>query len=157
MEDPESVARAVVLGKLAAQARTRHELDQALRAKEVPEPVAAQVLDRMEEVGLVDDSAFARDWVDSRQQRRHLSRRALRQELERKGVHREVIDDALESVDSEDEYEAARELAERKARTMGGLIRDVQYRRLVSVLARRGFGGSLIARVISEVLAENGV
>lgn len=151
------MARTVVFRKLAAQARTRHELDQALRAKDVPEPVAAKVLDRMEEVGLVDDAALARDWVDSRQQRRQLSRQALRHELERKGVERDAIDDALDSVDSEDEYAAARVLVERKARSMSGLPRDVRYRRLVGVLARRGFSGSLSARVIAEVLAEHGV
>lgn len=156
-DDPESVARTIVFRKLAAQARTRHELDQALRAKEVPDPVAAQVLDRMEEIGLVDDAGFARDWVDSRQQRRQLSRRALRQELERKGVGRDEIDDALEAVDSEDEYDAARVLAERKVRTVQGLAREVQYRRLAGVLGRRGFNGSLTARVIAEVLAADEV
>ena len=151
------MARTIVFRKLAAQARNRHELDQALRAKEVPDPVAAQVLDRMEEIGLVDDAGFARDWVDSRQQRRQLSRRALRQELERKGVGRDEIDDALQSVDAEDEYDAARMLAERKARTLQGLPREVQYRRLAGVLARRGFNGSLTARVIAEVLAADEV
>jgi len=157
IDDPEGVARTIVFRKLAAQARTRHELDQALRAKEVPDPVAAQVLDRMEEIGLVDDAGFARDWVDSRQQRRQLSRRALRQELERKGVGRDEIDDALQTVDSQDEYDAARALAERKVRTLQGLAREVQYRRLAGVLARRGFNGSLTARVISEVLAADEV
>lgn len=154
VEDPESLARGVVLRKLAVQARTRHELDRALQAKNVPDVVADQVLDRMEEVGLVDDAAFAQDWVASRQQRRHLSRRALRRELEVKGVDREDIDGALQSVDAQDEYDAARLLAERKSRVMQGLSHEVRYRRLAGLLARRGFSGSVTAQVIAEVIAE---
>ena len=88
------VARTIALRKLAARARTRYELDQALQAKNVPPSVKDAVLDRMQEVGLVDDASFAADWVASRQQRRHLSRRALRRELEAKGVERSDIDSA---------------------------------------------------------------
>lgn len=152
--DPEAVARTIVLRKLAAQARTRHELAMALTAKEVPVAVADAVLDRMVAVGLVDDAAFARDWVQSRQQRRHLSRSALRRELETKGVERELIDDAVGEVDGGDERQAARDLAERKLRSMGGLPRDVQYRRLAGALARRGFGPGVAAPVIGEVLSD---
>lgn len=153
MEDPEGVARGVVLRKLTAQSRTRHELDQALRAKDVPQDAARTVLDRMEEVGLVNDATFAHDWVESRQQRRQLSRSALRRELQTKGVDRDHIDEALATVDTDDEYEAARSLAERRARSMSGLAREVRYRRLAGVLARRGFSGELCGRVLAEVLA----
>lgn len=141
-----------MLRKLTGQARTRHELDQALKSKQVPETVANEVLDRMEEVGLVDDASFARDWVESRQQRRQLSRRALRHELRAKGVDRDQIEDALASVDSDDEYVAARALAERRARSMTELPREVRYRRLAGVLARRGFSGGVTGQVLSEVL-----
>ncbi|HEY5822415.1 MAG TPA: regulatory protein RecX [Propionibacteriaceae bacterium] len=149
------MARGVVLRKLTAQSRTRHELDQALRAKDVPDDVAQEVLDRMEEVGLVDDATFAHDWVESRQQRRQLSRSALRRELQTKGVDRDHIDEALATVDVDDEYQAARALAERRAHSMAGLPRDVAYRRLAGVLARRGFNGELCGRVLAEVLADH--
>ena len=150
--DPESVARTIVLRKLAAQARTRHELAKALAARDVPEDVAEQVLDRMESVGLVDDGAFARDWVESRQQRRHLSKSALRRELQSKGVDRDQIDEAVADVESGDELEAAEALAAKKLRTMSGLTREVQYRRLAGVLARRGFGSGVTSTVLSRVL-----
>ena len=150
--DPESVARTIVLTKLTAQARTRAELSEALRKKQVPIEVAESVLDRMAEVGLVDDAAFAESWVSSRQARRHLSRTALRQELVRKGVERDEIDTALEQVGPEDEYRAALELAEKKARSTSGLDRQVRYRRLVGALARKGFGSEICRRVIAEVL-----
>lgn len=153
-EDPVALARAVVLRKLAVRARTRHELDQALRARQVPDTVAHDVLDRLAEVGLVDDAAFARDWVDSRQQRRHLSKSALRHELQTKGVERELVDDALVRIDAQAEDQAAYALAERKDRAMSGLSREVRYRRLAGVLARRGFHGGVAARVLTRVLDE---
>jgi regulatory protein len=153
--DPQEVARGIVLGKLAAQARTRVELERALQSRDVPEEAAAVVLDRMSEVGLVDDATFARDWVSSRQQRRHLSKTALRRELQTKGVDRDLIDEALADVDGSDEHRAALDLARRRAATMGGLARDVAYRRLGGVLARRGFSPSTTARVLAEVLGDS--
>ena len=141
-----------MLRKLAAHARTRVELERALKTKAVPEDAASAVLDRMGEVGLVDDVAFARDWVASRQQRRHLSRSALRRELATKGVDREVIDEALVGVDGSDEHRAALALAERRAGPMAGLPREVAYRRLGGVLARRGFSGAITTQVLGEVL-----
>ena len=68
--DPEAVARAIVLTKLTAQARSRHELTDALAAKAVPADVAKQVLDRFTEVGLVDDAASAGSGPRLRQRRR---------------------------------------------------------------------------------------
>ncbi|GAA3549387.1 hypothetical protein GCM10022197_00240 [Microlunatus spumicola] len=145
-------ARGIVLRKLAVQARTRGELERALKAKDVPEDAAASVLDRMDEVGLVDDATFARDWVASRQQRRHLSKMALRRELQTKGVDRDLIDDALADVEGDDEHRAALDLARRRAGAMSALPREVAYRRLGGMLARRGFSSSITSRVLSEVL-----
>ncbi len=141
-----------MLRKLAAQARTRHELARALAARQVPEDVAQSVLERFEAVGLVDDATFARDWVESRQQRRHLSKSALRRELQTKGVDRDHIDAAVSHVDGGDETAAAQALAEKKLRTVVGLPREVQYRRLAGALARRGFSGSITASVLGPLL-----
>jgi len=152
--DAESVARNIALRRLTMRAHTRHELDKALQAKNVPQSVKEAVLDRMEEVGLVDDATFAVDWVASRQQRRHLSRRALKRELEVKGVERGDIDRALENVDRDAELASARELVERKRAAMSALARDVQQRRLAGLLSRRGFDSAVITRVLSDVLRE---
>lgn len=152
--DPVSVARAIVLRKLAAQSRTRAELERALKRKQVPDDAARTVLDRMESVGLIDDETFARDWVESRQQRRHLSKSALRRELTAKGVERSEIDTALDVVDSEDELTAARALAAKKARPTVGLDAQVRYRRLAGVLARRGFSPHVVSRVLAETLSD---
>ena len=84
--DHEAVARKILLDQLTGQARSRAELATKLAKKQVPAEVADRLLDRFEEVGLVDDAAFARDWVQSRQAGRGLARRALAVELRRKGV-----------------------------------------------------------------------
>ena len=142
-----------MLRKLTGQARTRQELAKALADRDVPEEAADAVLDRMEEVGLVDDKTFAHDWVESRQSRRQLSRSAIKRELITKGVDRDHIDEALDQVGDEDEFDAARALAEKKARSMTSLEPQVRYRRLAGALARRGFSGQVTARVLDEVLS----
>jgi regulatory protein len=152
--DVESVARTIALRKLTAKACTRHELDQALQAKNVPEGVIDGVLDRLEEVRLVDDASFAVDWVTSRQQRRHLSRRLLRRELQAKGVESSHINSALDRIDRNAELTSARDLVERKRAAMNGLSRDVQYRRLAGILGRRGFDAGITTQVLADVLGE---
>lgn len=149
--DAENVARTIALRKLTGQARTRHELDQALQKKNVPDEVAATVLDRLEEVGLVDDEAFAHEWVESRQRRRHLSRSALRRELQLKGVDRDQADAALATVGIDAELAAARALVAKKQGATRGLDPVVRRRRLTGALARRGFGSGIIATVLGEL------
>ncbi|MDO5535394.1 MAG: regulatory protein RecX [Propionibacteriaceae bacterium] len=121
--------------------------------KAVPEAIIESVLDRFEEVGLVDDAQFAGLWVEG-QQRRMRSTRALKQELRLKGVDAEVIDEALAQTDDEADYRAALALAQKKVRTMGSLEPHVRYRRLAGALARRGFSPGLCHRVVSEVTEE---
>jgi regulatory protein len=118
----------------------------------VPPDATQQVLDRLEAVGLVDDEKLARDWVESRQARRHLSRSALRRELQAKGVDRDDIEAALEQVSRDDELRAARALAGKKLDAMVGLGHDVRRRRVAGALARRGFSSDVISRVLADVL-----
>ena len=152
--DAESVARTIALRTLTARARTRHELEQSLHAKNVPQAAIDAVLERLEEVGLVNDTSFAVDWVTSRQRRRRLSRRVLRRELQAKGVDSTEIDTALDHIDLDAELKAARDLVERKRTAMSGLSRDVQYRRLAGMLSRRGFDASIICQVLDDLLSD---
>jgi regulatory protein len=149
--DPESIGRAILIRKLAAQDRTRHELASAMAAKNVPDEVAAGLLNRFEELGLVDDEAFAQRWVESRQTRRHRSRLALRRELSGKGVDRETVDGVLSTVSVEDELDAARAYAEKVSGSLSGLESVVRRRRLTDRLARRGFGFGVISRVLKDL------
>ena len=155
-EDQEAVARKILLDQLTGQARTRSELAGKLAKKGVPDALATRLLDRFEEVGLVDDEAFARSWVQSRQPGKGLARRALAQELRRKGVDDEVAQVALDEVDPDDEVEAARTLVRRKLRTAGRLERDVAVRRLTGMLARKGYPAGVCFRVVREELAALG-
>ncbi|MGH3508565.1 MAG: regulatory protein RecX [Nocardioidaceae bacterium] len=154
--DPESVARTIVLTKLTAQARSRAELEEVLASRGVPDDVATRVLDRFTEVGLVDDAAYAETWVRSRLQSRGLSRRALGQELRRKGVDAEVIQESLETIDAVAEEAAARELVARKLRSMSRLDEATQLRRLAGMLGRKGYAPGLAYRVAREAVHGSG-
>lgn len=145
------MAREIVLRRLTDRAHSRYELEQALAKRQTDPAVARAVLDRLTEVGLVDDRSFAEAWVSSRQERKKLSRRALRDELTRKRIDREIVDDVLAEVDADDEYAAAYALAEGKARTMRGLAPEVRWRRLAGALARRGFSAGVVTRVLGEL------
>jgi regulatory protein len=150
--DAEEVARKILLDQLTGQARSRSELATKLARKQVPDEVAQRLLDRFEEVGLVDDAAFARAWVESRQPGKGLGRRALAQELRRKGIEDEVAREALDEIEPEDEEAAARALVRRKVRTLRGKDRATATRRLAGMLARKGHGGELVWRVVREEL-----
>lgn len=150
--DPESVARAVCLRALTGAPKTRKQLADLLARRGVPDDAAGAVLDRFTEVGLIDDAAFARAWVGSRQAGRGLARRALRAELHAKGVDAETAAEAVALVDDEDERVAARELVRRRLAGMSRLDRATATRRLIGVLARKGYGGGLAAAVVREAL-----
>ncbi|QNN52254.1 regulatory protein RecX [Nocardioides mesophilus] len=150
--DHEAVARKILLDQLTGAARTRSELSGKLAKKGVPDQVAERLLDRFEEVGLVDDQAFARSWVQSRQPGKGLARRALAQELRRKGVDDEVAREALDEIDPDDEIESARLLVRRKLRTAARLDRTTAVRRLGGMLARKGYPPGVAFRVVREEL-----
>lgn len=152
--DPEAVARKILLDRLSAQPRTRHELAETLAKKLVPAEVAQRLLDRFEQVGLIDDAAFARSWVESRQAGRGLARRALAQELRRKGVPDDVAAEVLGGIDEEDETQAARELVRRRLRTMSRLDHQAKLRRLTAMLARKGYPPGVAFGVVRDELAE---
>jgi len=150
--DPESVARKILLDQLTGRARSRADLAKKLAQKDVPEEIATQLLDRFEEVGLVDDASFSREWVAQRQSGKGLAKRALAQELRRKGIDDETARAALDEVDPDDEVQAARRLVRRKLRSVQGLDRDKAVRRLVGMLARKGHSSSVAFRVVKEEL-----
>jgi regulatory protein len=157
--DPESVARAICLRLLTDRARTRQELAQALRRKGVPADVAEAVLERFGDVGLIDDTAFAGQWVRSRHEVRGLGRRALAVELRRKGVSEDVAGEALAEVDADAESRRARALVDRRLRSLPTETekqRAGAARRLVGMLARKGYAAGTAYRVVREALADHG-
>ncbi|MGV8976490.1 MAG: regulatory protein RecX [Cellulomonas sp.] len=151
------MARAVGLRMLAGAPRSRAELATAMARKDVPSTVSDAVLDRFTEVGLVDDAEYARMLVRTRQGERGLARRAIGAELRRRGVDDEVAGEALEQVDDEDEERAARALVRRRLAATRGLDSQTRARRIFAALGRRGYGGTLISRLLREELAAEGV
>ncbi|SCF31049.1 regulatory protein [Micromonospora viridifaciens] len=150
--DEAELAREICLRQLAVRPRTRAELAGALARRGISEEVAAQVLDRYDEVGIIDDAAFARAWVSSRHTGRGLARRALANELRQRGVDGEVASEALGELDEETEAETARALVERKLRATRGEP-DAVFRRLVGMLARKGYPPGVAIRAVKEALA----
>jgi regulatory protein len=155
--DRESVARKILLDALTGQARSRKELRDKLAKKDVPAELAERLLDRFTEVGLVDDEAFARSWVEGRQRSRGLARRALAQELRRKGVDDETARTALDELDPGQEEQAARLLVRKKLRTLRGVDQTTATRRLAGVLARKGYPAGLAFGIVREELAQAGL
>jgi len=147
-----------VLRQLTASPKSRLQLSRKLAERHVPEDVAEAVLDRFEEVRLIDDAEFADMWVRGRSQSRKLARGALRRELADKGIDAEVAAVALEQLSDEDEEAAARELVERKLRGAAGLgdreLRDKTTRRLAAMLARKGYQPSQAFRIVGQVLED---
>ncbi|MFB6782541.1 MULTISPECIES: recombination regulator RecX [unclassified Streptomyces] len=154
--DPVEQARNICLRLLTGTPRTRKQLADALRKREIPDEAAEEVLSRFEDVGLIDDAAFADAWVESRHHGRGLARRALVRELRTKGVDSTVIDEAVGQLDSEQEEETARELVARKLRSTRGLDRDKRLRRLAGMLARKGYGEGMALRVVRQALEAEG-
>lgn len=154
--DPASVARAIVLRQLTSSAKSRLQLARKLAERNIPEDVAEAVLDRFEEVRLIDDADFADMWVRSRSQSRKLAKGALRRELSDKGIDADTAATALEQLSDADEEAAARLLVERKLRPGTELSeraeRDKMTRRLASMLARKGYQPAQAFRVVGEVI-----
>jgi regulatory protein len=155
--DPEAVARAICLRLLTMAPKTRAQLAEALHKREVPEEAAQAVLERFSEVGLIDDEAFAAAWVSSRHIGRGLARRALAQELRHRGVDEETVKDAVNQLDPEQEIETARALVARKLASTRGADPQARTRRLVGMLARKGYAPGLAFRVVREALESEGM
>jgi regulatory protein len=149
----EEQARALCLRLLTARSRTRAELHGQLAKRGYPEDVSASVLDRLATVGLVDDADFAEQWVQARHTRAGKSRRALAAELHTKGVDKQVITTALAGIDADAERDRAEELVRAKLRreTLNDEARVT--RRLVGMLARRGYSQNLACEVVLAELA----
>ena len=154
LSDPENVARILVLRRLDHAARTRVALERYLTQRGIPDEAATTVLDRFTEVGLIDDLAYARGWVTSRHGTRGLGKRAVAQELRRKGVTDDIIAEALDPIDPDQERTRALQLARSRYPQVMNLPYATQVRRLMGALTRRGYDVGLASAVVREVISE---
>lgn len=149
--DALSMARNIALRQLSHSPKTRLQLEQALTKKGVTPELVKEVLDRLTEIGLVDDQAYAHQFVRSRCMSKKISRSSLMRELRAKGVSDELAQLAIADISDEDEYQLARDAAEKKLRSMRGLTEQVVVRRLFGMLARKGYSSGVAVKVVKSL------
>lgn len=150
----EEQAKALCLRLLTSRARTRAELADQLQKRGYPDDVSGRVLDRLTMAGLIDDADFAEQWVRTRRTHAGKGRKVLAAELRAKGVDEEVIAGALAGIDAGAERARAEQLVQAKLRREALGDDDVRVtRRMVAMLARRGYSPALAYEVVSTELA----
>lgn len=158
-EEAKSKVRSRALGLLDQRSRSRQELYDRLVQAEFDPEVVDEVLDDLAHAGLINDAVFAAEWVRQRHKRRGKSRSVLDRELREKGVSQEDRDEALSQIDAADEEAMARALADKKARSVKSVPadrkeREKALRRIVGVLARRGFNEGMSLNIAISALEE---
>ena len=151
----EEAARLICLRLLTGGPRTRAQLATALRKRRIPDEVANCVLGRFAEVGLIDDAAFARAWVESRHHGRGLARKALAAELRQRGVADGEVRSAVGLLGPQDELATAQRLVARRVAASRGKPMPARARQLMSMLARKGYPAGLAAQVVREALEQD--
>jgi regulatory protein len=147
-------AKQVLLRRLSNAPRTRKELAKDLKDKDISDEVANVALDRFEEVGLINDQALASNYVSSQHERKGLGKNALRQQLRAKGVSDDVAQEAISQISDDQEFQAAFALACKKIRSLQKDDAKTQLRKIVGVLARKGYSSNLAFRVAKEVITD---
>lgn len=148
-----AAARAICLRLLTIAPRPRAGLAQALKRKEIPDDIAESVLDRLTQVGLIDDVAYAQIFVRIKHRDRALGRTALRTELRRLGVAEESMADAVDTVDSEAERARAAELISKRLDAAMAVGSVAARRRLLGLLSRRGYPPEMAISVVDGAIA----
>jgi regulatory protein len=146
-------AMTAALRLLSYRQRSEREMWDALRSRHIPEAIAGETLDRLRQLRLLDDQAFAEAWTESRQRNRPRGKRMLLSELSQKGIEREVAQASVAAIDEED---AALRAGRKRSRTLGGLEFREFRRRLGDFLARRGFGYEVCEAAVKQLWAEVG-
>ncbi len=153
-EKLEKRARNVLLFQLSKSMKTKHQLAEILVKREIPDEIALPLLDRFEEVQLIDDTAFAASYVRSRLERGKSSRLIAR-ELAQKGVSKDIAEQALSVISQDDEQAMVLELAKVRWERLGNVDRETRYRRVSGFLLRRGFAPGLVSSALREVGASD--
>ena len=146
------------LNLLAVQARSSRDLKRRLVQKGEPAPYVDRAIERLTAVGLLDDAQFARQLARSKALGQGASKRRVQQEMFKRGVARDVADEAITEVFEEEEVDEtgnAEAAARKKLRTLAGVDGETRRRRLYGFLARRGYGPDAIRVTLERVLAES--
>lgn len=158
LEEQKAPVRKKALGLLNYRARSVHELRGKLLDAEFEAEVIDEVIADLERADLLDDEKFAHEWVYQRHNRRGKTRLVLDHELADKGISPVIRAQALDQIDDDDEAELAQALATKKAKKVKRIDDrsgyDKELRKIVGVLARRGFGQGMALRYARQALDE---
>ncbi|MEO7715550.1 MAG: RecX family transcriptional regulator [Capsulimonas sp.] len=151
-------ATETALTYLETRARSEKEVRDRLGRDEYPEEIAAQVIEKLRELSLLNDSQFAKQWVQAKTNvagSRPVGRRRISSQLYQKGVHKDTIGEALSEVTDDDEIALARAAARKKVRALSSdpEVQRAERQRLLAFLQRRGFGWETCKRVVDESFA----
>lgn len=139
---------------LGQSSKTRKQLQDKLIAKEIPSDIIEETLGRLVELKYVDDENYAGIFVQNKQSFNKMGKSAIRQELRKKGIDQETIDNALEEISEEDERSRAKELVKKKLPSTRRLDRQKRINRLVGMLSRKGYSAGIVFSIINECLEE---
>jgi regulatory protein len=149
-EKLEKRARNVLLFQLSRSMKTKWQLAQILEKREIPAEIASPLLDRFEEVQLIDDAVFTAAYVRSRVEKGKSSR-IIGRELQQKGVDSCIVEEALSEISREDEEKMVLELGRARWDRLSNIEPDARYRRVSGFLMRRGFSSSMVSSALREI------
>jgi regulatory protein len=149
-EKLEKRARNVLLFQLSRSMKTKWQLAQILEKREIPVEIASSLLDRFEEVQLIDDAVFAAAYVRSRVEKGKSSR-IIGRELQQKGVDRSIVEEAISGISRDDEEKMVLELGRARWDRLVDVPPDARYRRVSGFLMRRGFSSSMVSSALREI------
>lgn len=152
LADSYAKTKKTALNMLAMRDHSTTELREKLLRRDFDPAAVDRLIVKLERSNLLDDGQFAQRFAKAQRESRKLSRSALRRQLVKKGIDEETIAGVVAEVDGEEDL--AREVAEKKARSTRGLDHEVRERRILGMLARRGFSSTICLKVTREVLAE---
>lgn len=155
VDEQVSAAKETILNILSMVAKSRKQLFDRLLEKGHTEEVANIALDRLAEVGIIDDVNFAAQWVSSRHTGSGLAPYAIKRELILKGIDENIIEEALQDLSEEDLNMKALEIAKRKARSVRG-DRNSKIKKIASAVARKGYSSSLSFQVAKQAIEDMG-
>ncbi|MCM6761940.1 recombination regulator RecX [Rathayibacter sp. ZW T2_19] len=153
--DPEQIADRIVRG-LSRKSLSVAEVEARLYTEGVAEKDALEILERFARFGYLDDHRMAEQLVTQLRERKKLGRSSIMQELRGRKLDPDAIAAALDELDGDDEYRTAVELARKRLPSLRSLSDEVAERRLTGFLARRGYSGALVQRVVRETVRKPG-
>ncbi|QQE76215.1 RecX family transcriptional regulator [Brevibacillus composti] len=151
LAEEEHRAYLLALRYLGIRPRTSKQIASYLKEKGYPQEIAETIVSRCQQMGYLDDQAFARQWVSERMRLKQRSPLMLKMELQQRGIDKDLAEHALRGVTSEDELSAARVLVEKKLRRHTGELDRNEEQKILAMLYRKGFSQSVIQAIRREL------